>query len=246
MKSLGAFLKSKREERGLALEEMSEKTRIPLRYLSAIEEDRLDQLPGKVYERLFIRTYSDVVGVNVDELAREFREIQNTLELKVHPEDETRSPMLKRGIWALVILAVFLVVILLLTRKEGKEPAERPEASEIVPNLVPVPASDTPAVQAAVQKEPEGLKLELEATEENWVRLSADNRTIFEGVLGAGEKKSIEAENKIKLSLGRAWAVNATLNGRRLKKLAKEGTTLLNFELNRGNYPALIDSAVSP
>lgn len=239
-------MKSKREERGLALEEMAEKTRIPLRYLSAIEEDRLDQLPGKVYERLFIRTYSDVVGVNVDELAREFREIQNTLELKVHPEDETRSPMLKRGILALVVLAVFLVAVLLLTRKDGKEPAGRPEASEMVPNLVPVPPSDTTAVQAAAQKEPEGLKLDVEATEENWVRLSADDRTIFEGVLGAGEKKSIEAENKIKLSLGRAWAVNLTLNGHPLKKLAKEGTTLLNFELNRGNYPALIDSSIKP
>ena len=97
MNSLGAFLRSKREERGIALEEMSEKTRIPLRYLSALEEDRLDALPGKVYERLFIRTYADIVGINVEELGRQFKEIQNTLELKVRPEDEGRSPRSNGG-----------------------------------------------------------------------------------------------------------------------------------------------------
>jgi hypothetical protein len=154
--------------------------------------------------------------------------------------------MLKRGLLALGILAVFLVAVLLLTREDREKQTERPEASEIVPNLVPVSPPDTTAAVTAAPKEPEGLKLDVEATEENWVRLSADDRTIFEGVLGTGERKNIEAENKIKISLGRAWAVNLTLNGHPLKKLSREGTTLLNFELNRENYPALIDSAAKP
>jgi len=242
MNSLGAFLRSKREERGLALEEMAEKSRIPLRYLAALEEDRLDALPGKVYERLFIRTYADMVGINVEELSRQFKEIQNTLELKVRPEDEHRSPLLKRAIFGLGFLTVLLVAVLLFTGGEQDQSA-RPEP-EVIPNLVPTHTVDTAVLPpAVVPQTPEGLSLELEVTEDNWVRLSADDKHIFEAELKPGEKKNFTAEKRIKLSLGRAWAANVWLNGHRLKKLGKEGATLLNFEVTRDNYSAWIDTS---
>jgi len=253
MNSLGAFLRSKREERGIALEEMSEKTRIPLRYLSALEEDRLDALPGKVYERLFIRTYADIVGINVEELGRQFKEIQNTLELKVRPEDEGRSPLLKRGIFGLGFLTVVLVAVLIFTRGELEQPT-RPEP-EVIPNLVPAQTVDSFVPQLpAAPPEPDGstaltmkgLNLELETTESNWVRVTADDKTIFEAELKPGEKKAFTAEKKLRLSLGRAWAANIRLNGQRLRKLGREGSTLLNYELTRENYPALVDSTGQP
>ncbi len=243
--SLGAFLRSKREERGIALEEMSERTRIPLRYLSALEEDRLDALPGKVYERLFIRTYADLVGINVEELGRQFKEIQNTLELKVRPEDERRSPLLKRGIWALGFLTVVLVAALIFIRKEPEAPA--PPEPEVIPNLVPSQSADSFIPQTPVAPpEPESLNLKLETAETNWVRIWADDRTVFEAELKPGEIKAFTAEKKLRLSLGRARAARLWLNGHRLKKLGKEGSTLLNFELTRENYPALVDSAGQP
>lgn len=245
MNSLGAFLRSKREERGIALEEMAEKSRIPLRYLAALEEDRLDALPGKVYERLFIRTYADMVGVNVEELSRQFKEIQNTLELRVRPEDETRSPVLKRIIWALGFATLALVGVLLLTRGRQAQPI-RPKAPEAIPNLVPARKMDTIAPTQAAAPEPEGLNLELEATEDNWVRITADNKAVFEAQLKPGDKKTFSAQRNLRLSLGRAWAANAWLNGHRLKKLGKEGSTLINFELTRDNYPTLVDSAQKP
>ena len=245
MTSLGAFLRSKREERGIALEEMAEKTRIPLRYLSALEEDRLDALPGKVYERLFIRTYADLVGINVEELGRQFKEIQNTLELKVRPEDERRSPFLKRGIYALGFLTVALVAALIFFRREPEQPA-RPEP-EAIPNLVPAQASDSfiPQLPAA-PLQLQSLSLELETTESNWVKISADDKTVFEAELQPGEKKTFAAEQRLKLTLGRAWGAQLRVNGQRLKKLGREGATLRNYELTLENYPALVDSAGEP
>lgn len=245
MSSLGAFLKSKREERGIALEEMAERSRIPLRYLSALEEDRLDALPGKVYERLFIRTYADLVGINLEELGRQFKEIQNTLELKVRPEDEGRSPLLKRGIFALGFLTVVLVAVLILTREEP-EPSARPEP-EAIPNLVPAQTSDSfiPQLPAA-PPELEGLNLELETTESNWVKITADDKPVFEAELKPGEKKAFTAGKKLKFTLGRAWGAHLWVNGQRLKKLGREGSTLRNYELTLENYPALVDSAGQP
>jgi hypothetical protein len=69
---------------------------------------------------------------------------------------------------------------------------------------------------------------------------------VFETELLPGEKKGFTAEKKLRLSLGRAWAAELWLNGHRLKKLGREGATLINFELTRENYPALIDTAGQP
>lgn len=54
---------------GLALEEISKRTKIAKKYLLAIEEGRLSALPpGAVYRRNLIKKYARAVGANPDEL----------------------------------------------------------------------------------------------------------------------------------------------------------------------------------
>ena len=64
MSSLGAYLKSCREEKGISLQKIQEDTKIRLKYLEAIEADRLEILPGEVYIRGFLKTYASSVGLN--------------------------------------------------------------------------------------------------------------------------------------------------------------------------------------
>ena len=56
-------LKFKREEGGFSLEEISDYTKIDIRYLIAIEEGDFSCLPA-VYMRLFIRSYCDYIGAD--------------------------------------------------------------------------------------------------------------------------------------------------------------------------------------
>ena len=51
MNSIGAFLRHEREIRQVSLEELVQITRIPLRMLQRIEDDRFDELPGEVFAR---------------------------------------------------------------------------------------------------------------------------------------------------------------------------------------------------
>lgn len=53
----GSLLKKLREEMGVGVEEMSSRTKIPRKYLSAIESDRYEQLPAAVYFRGFLVSY---------------------------------------------------------------------------------------------------------------------------------------------------------------------------------------------
>jgi cytoskeleton protein RodZ len=64
---LGEELKRRREERNISLNEISESTRIGIRFLKAIDSDNYSILPGGIFTRSFIRAYAKQVGMNEDE-----------------------------------------------------------------------------------------------------------------------------------------------------------------------------------
>src|SRR5215471_7745925 len=67
MPTLGEELRRMREERGIALTDISESTRIGTRFLKAIEEDNFSVLPGGIFTRSFIRAHAKRVGMDEDE-----------------------------------------------------------------------------------------------------------------------------------------------------------------------------------
>ncbi len=64
MKQIGKELKEVREEKGISLEEVAEKTKIQPRFLKAIETGNWEDLPEEVYLRGFLRTYADALGLD--------------------------------------------------------------------------------------------------------------------------------------------------------------------------------------
>jgi cytoskeleton protein RodZ len=76
--SIGEKLRLAREERGIALREISEQTRISIRYLEAIESDDYKRLPGGIFNRSFIRAYAKFVGFDeqsaLEDYSRTLRE----------------------------------------------------------------------------------------------------------------------------------------------------------------------------
>lgn len=72
METLGQQIRQERTLRRLSLEEMALTTRIPLRILQCIEEDRFDALPGEVFVRGFLRSYADAIGIDGKELLQRY------------------------------------------------------------------------------------------------------------------------------------------------------------------------------
>ena len=66
LKSIGDELKTKREKLSYTLGHVSEITRISLSCLKNIEEGNLDQLPGLVFTRGFIRNYAKMLDLDSD------------------------------------------------------------------------------------------------------------------------------------------------------------------------------------
>lgn len=62
VEAVGAYLRELRERRGISLDEVSRLTRVPSRYLEALEASRLAELPAPVFVRGFIRAYCQALG----------------------------------------------------------------------------------------------------------------------------------------------------------------------------------------
>ena len=64
MESLGRSLRQEREQRQLSLEEISRLTRIPMRTLEHLENDRVESLAGEIYVRGYLKAYARAMGLD--------------------------------------------------------------------------------------------------------------------------------------------------------------------------------------
>src|SRR3974377_699905 len=69
MNSIGETLCRERMRRNLELGDIAGKLRISTRFLEAIESDRLDQLPGGVFAKSFVRQYAALLELDAEELS---------------------------------------------------------------------------------------------------------------------------------------------------------------------------------
>ena len=86
--TIGEKLRLEREARGIALRDISEQTRISMRYLEAIDADDYGRLPGGIFNRSFIRAYAKFIGYDENEAIEDYA---RTLRERGESETETSS-----------------------------------------------------------------------------------------------------------------------------------------------------------
>ena len=74
MTAFGEELRRAREERGVALETICEATKVPARHYRALEAGALEELPGGVFRRGFVRSYLSVLGLEQDTWMKRFED----------------------------------------------------------------------------------------------------------------------------------------------------------------------------
>lgn len=106
--SLGQYLRDTRLELQLSLEEICRDTRIPERYLSALEADDYNDMPGAAYAGGFVRGYARHLGLDEEDILGRYRsevrleEPQYNFSLQ-EPPAESRLPTRGMMIGGLVV-----------------------------------------------------------------------------------------------------------------------------------------------
>ena len=72
--TFGPRLRQERERRQISLKSIAENTKISRSLLEALERDDVSRWPTGIFRRSFVRAYAQAIGLNPDDVVREFNE----------------------------------------------------------------------------------------------------------------------------------------------------------------------------
>jgi cytoskeleton protein RodZ len=246
MASLGQELKRERELRGISLREIADTTRINLRLLQALEEDKLDVIPGPFFVRAILRSYARSIGIDEHQVLNKYQEIytfEEQLQYGESPERRRPRPLSqffrRKSVWvaalAVAIIGLGLVLIyILLLAPEKKQPIPTKPAQPVA--QVEAPKPTPPPEPQPVAEEIKGLRLEMTFVEETWLHIYADGQSVWDGIKNKGESLEVRAEREVRLNIGNASGPDLTINGQKAKPLGPSGAVRLDILITPENY----------
>jgi hypothetical protein len=212
MIAIGTSLREARERRGLEYAQIEAATRIRAGHLRALEAERFDDLPARVYARAFLVEYADFLGLDSDQFADEFDThfpVVEEEEIVLLQPQPRRLPRHSGVVAALVALAVLGVLGWKIG--QGKSPpatAPPPQVTQPTATRPPPPPHARPRAAPVFT---------LVATRGRcWVDAHAgsrDGRLIYEGTLELAQRLRLPAR-RLWLRVGAPWNVDARLNGK--------------------------------
>lgn len=242
MTNFGASFKQARESRGIPLDEIAIETRISTRFLQAIENEEFHLLPGGIFNRGFIRTYAERVGLDPEKAVADYSRLTEFRELEPSRLGGSAPAKTGRSAYPLAILGLILLILIFYAVTRSSEsnpsPATMQSASRVSePVSAPLPPAPPETVSAASPPaevetlpaenplEPENrLEMELEAQEQTWIKVTTDGSTVVPGeILEPGMTRKFTAQNSIGLILGNAGGVKIKINDQPAKPLGGSG-----------------------
>lgn len=245
--SIGSILRRQRERKKLKLDEISEELRIRAQHLEALENDRFQLLPGTLYQRSFLKTYAQYLDLDQSRILKMFdqyqesqgllgkepevtRAVGDSAEDRPHLASQPQSAAGRAGYWFAVFTGLALGVVCLIylakpgTRKTG-EIASQLSAATAESLEAETEVVDTTSfawrLDNLLVNSPEML-LRIEAQGDSWIKIIADKKGLFSGILAAGMAIEFKANDYFSIHLGRNEGIDFFLNGMKMRPLEKE------------------------
>ncbi len=221
----GRALRRARQRRHLTLDDAAEATRIPRRFLEALEREApVDTFPAPVYARAFLREYARYVGLEPDPLVDAFRSRNDVPEphLVAVPTAVVVPPRRWPGrVLAAVSAAAVITLAVARLGSSGQAPTKvTPAAPTVVRTgaAAAVPASGpmTPADLRSRPVPPAGHRIDvvLRMTGPCWVTATGDGALAFAPrTFAPGQTVTVSARRTVTIRLGNAGGVRITVNG---------------------------------
>ena len=239
MPSFGETLRRERELRGVSLREIADTTKISVRFLQALEQDRLDVLPGGVFRRAFVKQYAKHLGLDAERLVAELVYAHGE---QAPEQPEGRKPRSGSNPGTLLLVAVFGTAAVLSLWKAAPQREGAPVSVAAVARAER-PRELAPAPEKPASSTPSGLVLNLRANETCWVEARVDGQPVLSRVLEQGQSQTLEAHGEIVLSVGNAGGVSFTVNDLRGLPLGKTGEVRRNIVITKQSLPSFVEES---
>lgn len=235
-----ARMRAGREAAGLSLEQVAERTRVPLRHLAALERGDYGALPGTTYCAGFARAFARAVDIDEASLIAEIRDEiaemgglgQDAYEFQeaVNPARVPPSALA----WTAALIALLLAVGYGIWRMQLNTP---PTEDQIAVQQAAAAGVTAPvnAVRPAPAPTPTGPVV-LMAADQVWMRIyQPDGKRLFEGTLAAGQSYTVPPDARDPMILtGRPDALAVTVGGQAVPPLGTAERTISDVQISPG------------
>jgi cytoskeleton protein RodZ len=231
--SFGEELRLAREARGITLRQISDQTRISIRYLEAIESNDYKRLPGGIFNRSFIKAYAKQISFDEKEAlegylrtAREQGDaadevVTTPYKPHVYTDGGSRSPIVT------LLLTILILAILALGVYAALHWYQRRDAARSITPPQPSTPAATQAINSAAP--PVSAPTPIAPTDQFHIEVIARGKRTYIGVQSDASKKTAgifldpdtprafdpEQRLKIKYDLPDAQRLEVTINGRK-------------------------------
>jgi hypothetical protein len=235
---VGGRLRHAREEKGLSLEGLSRATRVTLPILKAIEQNDLHLIPPRPYGRGFVKTYASEVGLDPEQVVREFFSQFTPVPASSGVPTETSNPqppLHQAGQQSPHRIALMLTwglaaVLAAIVAAWGLQRASAPETVGISGDSAPpavgtlgrAPAAAAPA-PAPTPPSPTEITISLVATGRSWVTAEVDGRRVIYRLLQPGEREVLRGRQEIRIRTGDAGALRWQIDRGAATAMGKAG-----------------------
>jgi len=258
-------LRTARETKGIALEEISRTTLIDQKYLRAIEEGREDVLPA-AYLRAFIREYATAIGLDPVVVMRQYDQasppVAGTASPAAPATQTTQQGPIPGGphrpwwtnrvaLLTAVSAASICIILVALFFYRSSGPVtvrEIPFGTAVSDNERRVFPGDTAkaALTAVPPGQADSLVLSVASTDSVWMQLSIDGTPPNEYLFAPNVRRRWKAKEKFTVSLGNAGGIIFKLNSTDIGVLGKRGSILRNYEFNRRTLTSAAAGRTTP
>jgi cytoskeleton protein RodZ len=270
MESLGSKLRETREQGNITLLQAAEDTRISLKYLKSLEEEKYEELPGGMYNRAFLRCYCEYLHLNPQEMLQRYEskfspQATKLIKAKTPLPGTTSFRIHSLAIWSVMLLVSVVCLYFsrhwisaafspyfshpapapLIQKEAPQPPASQPavEQNQTIMPLQPEVVQETLAEVSPPEPEPMGgMRLGFEVYQECWVSLRSDGNQVLSRILQPGSSESFRASENFFLILGNAGGVRLKINGEPIKPLGKPGE-VVRVLINEQNIKDLLEKS---
>jgi cytoskeleton protein RodZ len=235
-------LRHAREQRGLSLRDVADRTRIRVTILEAIENHDVDRLPPPIFTRGFVKAYAREVGLDPEAAAALYATPgdppgaasgQAPQARRASADDRSGSYSLSDRERSTLVTAALIVVagmLFVLTDPWKPSPVENTSANPAVAT-----AEDAAAVQSAVATTGEtrrtiaaaprtaNMRIDLAPHADCWIEATADGERVIYKLLNGGDRYAIEGYDELLLKVGDPSALVYSINGATGRRLGPAG-----------------------
>ncbi len=235
-KEIGNIFKEAREKLNLSVEDAYRKSRIHPAVIKDIENGVFDRI-GKLYVKSFLKKYSIVLGLDPDNVMKEYESIAPTISgrefdlgaKEKEEKDEVLGALTEKRLQMalaaiLSVILVFLIFVLIgMMKSKMMLSRQTKETAVTAKKITAAPAKTQEKVSkriAPAARTSASVTLTLKAREDAWLQVTSEKDKIFEGVLEKGDSKTWKSDGTLTVWTGKADKLDFTVNNRRIGKIA--------------------------